>query len=113
MRLTTLHRMAFTGEYWNYTTEQGLDGQITNTFYKERDIKFNLVSAEKGTMYLFADEQLRYNTQIRGLKDTSGNLIFTDALTGDPEVSYVGVSEPVFDIYGTLTGYRHDLSQGL
>lgn len=113
MKFTTMHTHVFTAEYWDYTTEQGIDGQLTSTYFFDRNLRFSLVSAEKGTMYLFADEQLRYNAQVRELKDSVGNYVFKQALTGEPVLSYVGLSEPVFDVFGTVVGYRHDLSQGV
>lgn len=113
MRYDTLFKRAFTGEYWDYTTEQGIDGQLTHTYFKVRDIRFSLISAEKGTMYLFSEDQLRYNAQVRSLRDASGNPVFVQDISGMEELSYIGVSEPVFDINGSVIGYRHDLSQGV
>lgn len=113
MKLNTNIKPLFTGEYWNYTSEQGIDGQVTKTYFKVKDIEFSLISAEKGTMYLFMEEQLRYNAQVRVIKDNTGRLVFIDPLSGNGLVAYIGISEPVFDIYGTVIGFRHDLSQGV
>lgn len=112
MRFNTLFKDAFSGEYWNYTTEQDIDGQLINTYYKEKDITGAVISPEKGNMYLYCNEQLRYNARIYNLRDASGNLVFKQDLTGLAEYAYIGVSEPVFDVTGTIISYRHDLSQG-
>lgn len=114
MRYNTFMRDLFTGEYWDYTSAQNpTGGQMEHTYFKSKDIKFSIISAEKGTLYLYASEQLRPNSQIRNLRDPSGQMVFTNALTGTPQVAYIGISEPVFDAFGTMIGYRHDLSQGI
>lgn len=111
MKLNAINPHSFTGEYWDYTSNQDATGQVQREFYYVKDLKFSIVAAEKGMLYLYADEQLRYNAQIRSLADSRGNPIFTDALTSDPQVGELGISEPVFNVFGVLIGYRHDLSQ--
>lgn len=113
MKLTTLHNNKFTGEYWDYTSEQDMSGQLTNTYFKVKDLTFTIVTPEKGRMWLYSPEQLRYNTQIRKLRDPAGKPIFVEPISGEEQLSYVGISDPVFDVHGHIIGYRHDLSQGV
>lgn len=114
MKYNTFMPSLFSGELWDYTSAQDpASGQMQHTYFFSKNIRFNLISAEKGTMYLYADEQLRPNVEIRNLRDPNGNQVFKAQLTGQPMTTYVGVSEPVFDAFGILIGYRHDLSQGI
>ena len=113
MRLDAIAKKNFTGEYWDYTSTQDPTGQVVREYFKVDDRRFNIVPGEKGTLYLYCDEQLRYNTEVRNLRDASGEIVFKDALSGNPQTAYVGISEPLFNIYGSIIGYRHDLSQAV
>lgn len=107
MALPTLNKRTFKAEYWDYTTELDPVNGRTDTYFKSKDIEFWAVPGEKGALYVYSKEQLRYNAQLRNIRDTSGNAVFADG------ISYVGVSEPHFDVYGSIQAYRHDVSQGV
>lgn len=106
MKATAVMPPKFTGEYWDYTIEQTDAGELVNTYFKDSDIRFQLVSGD-GNAVVFYKEPLRNNAQLRNVRDRNGRPIFE--IEGVPYSMFLGTPQPVFSVFGTVQGYKHVL----
>lgn len=83
-----------------------IDGQLT-TYQLESDHKGTLANGG-GQTYIYSDEPLMINAQIRDVKDAGGTLTFTDSY-GSQYYVYVNSCEPVINVFGRVTAYRSTL----
>lgn len=113
MKLNTITRATFTGEYWDFTSATDpVSGGLVSSFFYLKDITGVLASeANAGIVSLYVPEQLRFGTQIRKLQDKNGT--YVNALSnGEPGIIYVGTGEPVLNVWGLIDGFRYNVGIG-
>lgn len=113
MKLNTLQKAQFIGEYWDYTTEQDpVNGILEATYFQDGQVNGILqTEGQTGEIAFYCAIQLRRDAQVRNLRDHGGNLVYTDA-SGDSFILYVTQFEPVFNVWSKVDGYRHVLQRG-
>lgn len=112
MKVNTVFKENATAEYWDYTTSlDPINGRV-DTYYKKSNVKVGLIPVRSGVLSVWCRTYLRRNVELRNLRDPEGNLVFADS-EGNQVAGIVGLGEPVFNIFGVVEAYRHDVARGI
>lgn len=111
MKIAAIVKHKFTGEYWDFTiTDDPITGSRTYNYFFVKNITGSVVPLASGVLSIFTDTQLRHNSQVRNLRDAGGNFVFPDFATGESNSAYVGIGEPLFDVFSNNAGWRYNLA---
>lgn len=114
MKLNTLQKANFVGEYWTFTIEQDpFTGASTTTFVYAGPIRAIVTpsTVRQDGLALYSPVPLMMRSQIRNLRDKSGKPLFSDdGVQAEPAV--VGAVQPQVNVYGVIEGWRYQLERG-
>lgn len=105
--LRTQHQHDF--EYWRPVFSNAPDGSQEITYVFEENLRGSLIPQQRGQFAIVSERQMDIDAEVRDLRDINGEKIFV--LNGVEYYLFVTSVDAVFDVFGRVVGWRHNLSR--
>lgn len=104
MRADALITLNTTAEHWTQVTTQDDSGDINVDYVFDGNITLTMLDTVNNSPIIFTRTPLTFNDKLLNIKDARGNDVFQ---RNGAAATYVGSGQPVFDVFGSVMGYRY------